>query len=613
YSNGAAGKAIYSNLRPGTYQFRLKGTNSHGVWNENETVLDICIKPPLWASLPLIVVYSILIILIAWGIVYYYTIRLKMVGELNLIRMEKGYTDNLAKARQQFLTNIAHEFKTPLSLIIGPAEKLMKNKSLDASGKKYVNLIESSTRRLLWLNNQLVDFRLLENKTLKMRISSFDFVGFARNVSSLFTDKAERKNIEFTFHSWIDYLEVDMDLRKVESILFNLLSNAFKFTQKNGKIDVSIQPDKTGTTQKIEMHVSDSGNGISPEDKEKVFDRFYQANSAIKMNRGSGIGLTLVQGYAKMHGGEVTLTSGPGKGTEFKVTLPVEGNYQGSGLIVENQGSETILKTSRKVAAEENDMLLSPISGKSNILLVEDDHEIVDFVKASLKNKYNVDVTTNGIEALQATMVKKPDIVICDIIMPQMGGIEFAKKFKNNPKTSHIPLILLTGQSGPEKQLEGLKSGADAYMTKPFTIEMLEIHIENIIKSRERLASYFKIDKIIEPDKVQIASQDEKVLEKIVASIEKYISAPDMNVEKLCKETGLSHPALYRKIKSMTGYTVKEFIRTVRIRRAEQLLRTQKFTVAEVMYETGFSNHSYFSKCFRKLYKMTPKSYMKQI
>jgi len=241
------------------------------------------------------------------------------------------------------------------------------------------------------------------------------------------------------------------------------------------------------------------------------------------------------------------------------------------------------------------------------------DKETTEFIRISLKERYNVRVVTNGKIALQFISKQLPDLVISDIKMPEMDGIEFTKKFKHNPKTSHIPLILLTGHSETENQLEGFKSGADAYITKPFEIDILEVRIENFLKGRIQLTEYLKRDKISNPKEIQLASQDEKLLGRVVNCIEKHISDSELNIDKVCSETGLSHSFLYRKIKNLTGQTVNEFIRTVRVRRAEQLLRTKKFSVSEVMYEIGFSNHSYFSKCFRKLYKMSPKKYIEQV
>ncbi|MBL4561429.1 MAG: response regulator [Labilibaculum sp.] len=616
YINGESGRASYPKLRPGKYLLRVKGTNNDGVWNENETVLNIRIKPPLWASPLFIVFYLVLLMLMTMGLVYYYSYRAKMRGQLEMAQMEKVHTENIARVRQQFFTNISHEFRTPLSLIIGPTEKLAQNSSLDKSGKDFVRLIENNARRLLWLNNQLLDYRKLENKSMKLVVGEFDIIGFARNIFLLYTDKSERKHITYSFDTDLECLYVKMDLRKIETILFNLLSNAFKFTPENGEIVVSVRhcDYNIGNYSKggICISVMDSGIGIPDEDKEKIFERFFQSKEALKMERGSGIGLTLVNEYVLMHQGAIQLKSRLGKGSDFQVMLPLDIEYSQEDTVVnETEIAEPLLK---RIEDEEPDRYEdAPISGNPLILIVENDKEIARFLQISLKGKYNIKVASSVKSAFRVIVEQLPDLVISDIVMPGMDGIEFTRKFKNNPKTAHIPLILLTGQTQPEQQLEGLKHGADAYITKPFEIELLEVRIENFIKSRSRLTDYLKLDRIAEPSEVQITSQDEKVLEKIVVSIEKYISDPDLNVKKLCDETGLSHSILYRKIKTLTGQTVNEFIRTVRVRRAEQLLRTKKFSVSEVMYETGFSNHSYFSKCFRKLYKIPPKEYIEQV
>jgi DNA-binding response OmpR family regulator len=394
-----------------------------------------------------------------------------------------------------------------------------------------------------------------------------------------------------------------------------LLSNAFKFTNENGKILISIEPLKKIPTDKSEnkicIKLKDTGIGISVEDQKKVFNRFFQAEEALKMERGSGIGLTLVNEYVKMHEGEIELQSQRGKGTEINIILPLKKYYQEKETKeIEKDQFGTILKPETENPVERGLTANYSISGNPVILLVEDDKEITDFIVMSFREKYNVMVAKNGVEAFQKLSEKSPDLVICDIIMPEIDGIEFTRKFKANPKTSHIPLILLTGQSGTEKQMEGLKSGADAYIVKPFEIELLEVRIENFLKRREQLLEYLKIDKITKPKNVELASNDEKILKQVVVCIENHISDPDLDISKLCKETGFSHSSLYRKIKSLTGQTTKEFIRTVRLRRAEQLLKTKKFTVSEIMDQTGFTNHSYFSKCFRKVYKLSPKDYI---
>jgi len=506
---------------------------------------------------------------------------------------------------------MAHEFRTPLSLIIGPAEKLANNTSINEAGRNFVKLIENNARRLLWLNNQLLDFRKIENKSMKLRVSEFDIVNFTRSIYSIFADKAERKQISYSFETDLDRLDVKMDLRKVETILFNLLSNAFKFTPEKGSISVKIQITDNDAESDLSISVKDSGIGIPEEYHKEVFKRFFQTKESVSLERGTGIGLTLVDEYVRMHCGRIELDSQPGKGSDFQVLLPLNFNYPSEITIV------TDPDTTGPIIKSENtkEMTSTPLAasaGSPYILLIEDDKEISDFIFMSLKEKYHMELASNGKIALQTISKKPPSLVISDIKMPEMDGIAFTKKFKSNPKTSHIPLILLSGQSQMEDQLEGLKSGADAYIVKPFAIELLEVRIENFLKRREQLTEFLIHNDISKPRELQITSQDEKMLEKVVACIEKYMSDPELRISKVSKHTGFSHPFLYRKIKSLTGQTTNEFIRTVRVQRAEQLLRTKRFTVAEVMNETGFTNHSYFSKCFRKIYQTSPKEYIQK-
>jgi len=590
---------------------RVKGTNNDGEWNPDETTLRIKVKPPFWASPVLIVVYLVLIFLIITGLVFYYHRRTKWKSQMEIIRLEKEHAGIVSRDRQQFFTNMAHEFRTPLSLIIGPVEKLANNPSLNEAGRNFVKLIENNALRLLWLNNQLLDFRKVENKSMKLRVSEFDMVEFTRSVFAIFADKAERKQISYSFDSDIERLDVKMDLRKIETILFNLLSNAFKFTPEEGSISVKIKLNHSDAERELSISVKDSGMGISEENQEQVFKRFFQTKESISLERGSGIGLTLVDEYVRMHNGQIVLDSHPGKGSDFQVLLPLNSNYPAEITVVSDQNNiEPILKAESTKGITGATGAAS--KGSPYILLVEDDKEIADFIFMSLKEKYHIELASNGIKALQIISKQLPSLVISDIKMPEMDGIEFAKKFKSNPKTSHIPLIMLSGQAQMEDQLEGLRSGADAYIVKPFTIELLEVRIENFLKRREQLTDFLKLDKISKPQELEITSQDEKMLEKVVACIEKFITDPDLRISKVCQHTGFSHPFLYRKIKTLTGQTANEFIRTVRVQRAEQLLKTKRFTVAEVMNETGFTNHSYFSKCFRKLYHISPKEYIQK-
>lgn len=618
YINGQVGIATYTNLKAGNYVLKVKGTNREGVWNQQVATLNIRIRPPLWASSGFIILYFSLLVMLVLSMILYSRNRLKVQNKLQVAELENKHAHELVKSRQQFFANISHEFQTPLSLIVGPAKKLEEQKELSAKSREYVRIIDNNARRLLWLNNQLVDFRKLEANKMKMSYEEFNLVEFIQNIFELFADKAERKNIAYYLHTDLDELTVQMDLRKVETILFNLLSNAFKFTSKNGQITLKMETAELRRNdlfqQAIAISVVDSGIGIPKDDQTKIFERFYQTSEASKMQRGSGIGLTLVKEYVDLHEGEIGVESEPGKGSDFRVLLPLypEKKVEKKDKIHREGGEheEDLLKakTYSTILSNTTQSSIAP-----SILLIEDDEEILEFICLGFNNKYKIRVARNGREALALIAQETPSLVISDIVMPEMDGIEFTRLFKSNPKTAHIPLILLTGQLDIKTQMEGLKSGADAYITKPFEFELLEVRVDNFLKRQKQFLNWLKVQKLSKPNDFSIATKDEKLLEKVVASIEKFISDPDLSIEKVCADTGFSHSMLYRKIKQLTGHTLNEFIRKVRVQRAEQLLRTKKFSVAEVMYETGFTNHSYFSKSFRKVYNVSPKEYIEKV
>jgi signal transduction histidine kinase/ligand-binding sensor domain-containing protein/AraC-like DNA-binding protein len=608
YIDNDVGRASYSRLMSGSYVLKVKGTNNDGVWNDNEAILKITIKPPVWASSFMILIYAIVFVLLIGFLFYYYRNRVKWRNQMQLIRLEKEHSETEAKNRQKFFTNVAHEFRTPLNLIVGPLDKLVNNKSIDKEGKTLINIFERNTRRLLWLNNQFLDLRKVENKTIQMNVSEFEIINFLQDVFFLFNEESERHNIKYVFNKDVDSIMVEMDLRKVETIVFNLLSNAFKYTADDGEIVLDIKMEEKDKREIILISVKDTGAGISEEEQSKIFDRFYQAEDSKNKNRGLGIGLNMVKEYVTMHNGVINLTSQVGKGSEFIVSLPVAGHQALEGEssiavelrpVLKSKPVEGTIYTSAKLTSHSN-----------HILLVEDDKELADFLQISLSKRYNVAIVSNGAEALKYISTTKPDLVISDINMPQMDGVELTKRLKNNPKTSHIPLLILSGQSEKESQMKALKEGANAYLLKPVEIELLELRIENFLRRGEQLAELYKVEELSKPSDIKVSSKNDKILEKVVLCIEKHISEPDLTIDTVVDECGFSHTFLYRAIKKMTGQTLNELIRTVRLKRAEQLLRSRQLSVAEVMDETGFSNHSYFAKCFKKIYNKTPKEYM---
>jgi len=605
YIDTKNGRAGYSRLKSGSYVLRVKGTNNDGVWNEDEQTLKIKIKPPLWASTYFVSLYIVIIILIISFLMFNYRRKLQWKNQMEIVSIEKEHTETVAKNRQQFFTNVAHEFRTPLNLIIGPLEKLITNQSIDQEGKSLATIVERNARRLLWLNNQFLDLRKLENKTISMTIADFEMVGFLHKVYLLFTEQADSHGIRYTFNNEIEAVDVKMDLRKVETIVFNLLANAFKYTADNEEITFKISHEEKNGDECVVISIKDTGPGISSDEQAKIFNRFYRTKDNDK--GGLGIGLNLVKEYTIMHHGEVHLISEKDKGAEFIVTLPINGHYP-SGEVNTEDELQPLLKSKALNGINKTSSVFSDQS--YNVLLVEDDKELADFLLLSLSKKYNVEVTSNGEEALASIANKIPDLVISDLSMPKMNGAELTKRLKSNVKTSHIPIIILTGQTEKECQMKALKEGANAYLLKPIEIDLLELRISNFLKRGEQLEEHIKVNELSKPKEIKVSSQDEKILEKVVRCIEKHISDPNLNIEKVCDECGFSHTFLYRKIKKLTGQTLNELIRTVRLKRAEQLFRTEKLSVTEVMHETGFSNHSYFAKCFKKVYNKTPKEYL---
>ena len=617
-ATGENNRVVYSKLSPGNYHFQLKSINSRNDDEEISDSLFIEVAPPLWASTGFIILYLVAISGFVILILYLQYIRVNWKNQIKLVEMERNHEEKLNKSRIQFFTNIAHELKTPLSLIYGPAHKLLSDKKVESESHKQARLIWKNAVRLRWLVNQLMNFRHIDTRNVQIQASPTELVSFVHGIYNQFSDKAERKLIQYDFHSEQEEKWIRADQYKMETVLFNLLSNAFKYTKREGHIKVSLAFHEESVVGYPEGYavivVKDTGIGIPEQEQDKIFDRFYQAADSAKMERGSGIGLTIVKEFVEKHHGEVTFNSTYGQGTEFRITIPL-----GKEHFDETELSNTeheLEYTNSEIEGITNEPEFKDYeaiySDKPLILLVEDDDEVIEFIRINLHHKYTFLTAANGQEAFDMALEKSPDLVISDIRMPVMDGLSLCESLKENAKTVHIPVILLTAKTMSEERIEGLQYGADAYLYKPFKMELLETRIENLLKRTDQLVSSIKMNSLTKPSDVEMPSADEEFMEKLVSTIEKYISDPGLQVETLCDDLGMSHSSLYRKVKGLTGETISEFIKTIRIKRAAQLLKTQNFTVAEVMDEVGFSNHSYFSKCFRKIYHQSPGNYLKE-
>ncbi|WP_165823831.1 hybrid sensor histidine kinase/response regulator transcription factor [Pseudochryseolinea flava] len=613
YVSGVKNFAVYSNLLPGKYTLKIRGTNNYGIWSDRETSIQVIVNPPLFLSPIFIAIYIVLAIVTILVGLRVYVIRLKLKNEIKLTRVEKEHAEELIRAKQQFFTSISHELRTPISLIIPPIQQIIKRNNLDEENKRLITLAEKNSQRLLRLINQILDFRKLEHENQALKLSWFDLIGFCRELHTLFTDKAARSEITFTFDPEIETCEVWADKEKVEIIIFNLLSNAFKFTPKEGKINFKISVAKSDSPREgyVSIAISDSGIGIAQEEQSKIFEQFYQVQEARKFENGSGIGLTLVAEYTKLHRGEIKLVSSKDHGSTFVVLLPL--GHEHFPVQRDDQGTEVDVLAKRTVESSTTEYEFNLRSSKPIILLAEDNADMIDFIQVTLKEKYNFVIAENGSEALNKVSQFAPEIIISDIMMPVMDGLELCRRIKEDNKTRHIPFILLTAKSLTTQKVEGIKMGADIYMTKPFEIELLEAHIDHLLERKAELAQYFKNELITQPqEKNNKENEDDRFLKKVMNTIEANISNPDFSVELLSDEMGMSSTHLYRKLKSLTHLSANEIIKKYRIKKASILLKNKEGNISEIMYEVGFSNLSYFSKCFKTEIGTTPKEYQQR-
>ncbi len=604
YADGNQRRATYTNLDPGHYTFKVKVLNSDGVWSDIK-ILQITIEPPFWRTS---VAYIIYIFLAAALLILIRRItldRIHMRYEVAHQRREAERAHALELLKTKFFTNVSHEFRTPLSLIIAPLDRIIKQIA-DEDQKKQLNLVQRNAKRLLSLVNQLLDFRKMEVQEVKLHPSIGDIIRFSKDISHSFADIAEKKKIELSFSSNVDRLEIYFDKDKIEKILFNLISNAFKYTDDDGKVSIHLTykpPVNNEDDGTLGIEVKDTGIGIPADLHEKIFERFFQTDVPESMvNQGTGIGLAITKAFVKLHGGVITVQSEPGRGTCFTVLLPAK-------KILDSPTAPAITS----IPAEQAEQIMSEesqtSSKKKTIIVVEDSEDLRFYLKDNLKGLYKVEEASNGKEGWEKIKLLNPDLVVSDIMMPLMDGVELAKKIKTETVTAHIPVILLTAMGSEEKQLAGFKAGVSDYITKPFTFEILASRIRNLLAQQELLHKRFHKQIEVNPGEVTITPVDEKFLKQALEVVEKNMDVPEFSVEDFSRDMFMNRVTLYRKILSLTGNTPIEFIRSIRLKRAAQLLTKSGLSVAEVAYEVGFNSPKNFTKFFKEEFKMLPSQY----
>ncbi|HEY8938084.1 MAG TPA: two-component regulator propeller domain-containing protein [Cyclobacteriaceae bacterium] len=607
-TNGNSRRVTYTNLDAGEYTFHVKASNSDGVWTDKDLKLKIIVLPPFWKTKAAFFFYILIVLgvlLISRQMILQ---RERLKYKIEKERQEANQLHELDMMKIKFFTNVSHEFRTPLSLILTPIEKILKNTS-DPEQKNQFQMIHRNARRLLNLVNQLLDLRKMEVQEVKLNASEGDIVAFIKETSYSFSDLSEKKSISFSVTSTIPSLETLFDKDKLEKILFNLLSNAFKFTPEHGSVEVEInQVTKTNDDRSwLEIKVKDTGIGIPLEKQDKIFERFFQHDLPKSMvNQGSGIGLSITYEFVKAHEGTITVQSEPDKGSCFTVSIPVP------ELLTKREAEpvvdESVLEPVELEASSENDSI--PTNTKlSRLLLVEDNEDFRFYLKDNLKLHYEILEARNGKEGFEKTKQYLPDLIVSDVMMPEMNGIELCRKVKNERTISHIPVILLTARTSEEQKLEGLETGADDYITKPFNFEILQSRIKYLIHQRESFHQDFRKQIEVKASTINITSLDEKLIQNAIKLVEDNIAEPDFSVEHLSRELGMSRVHLYKKLLSLTGKAPLEFIRIIRLQRASQLLEKSQLTVAEVAYKVGFNNPKYFTKYFKEEFNMLPSAY----
>lgn len=600
----------YTNLSPGHYRLLVKAVNGDGFESETPASINIYVHPPFWSTPWAYMVYAVLAIAIIYVIVRIVIARERKVFDRKRHEDTMRKQEEINQLKFKFFTNICHDLRTPLTLIVSPIESMLKE-STDERQTKRLTLMRNNAMRLLSLVNQLLDFRKTEMAGLHLNPSEGDIVSFARGVCSSFMNLSERKNINLTFYSDRENIPLSFDADKMEKIFMNLLGNAFKFTPAGGRVDVSVEC--TGTDRDVlRIKVADTGPGVSDKDKPHIFERFYQVddNGDPHPGMGSGIGLSMVSEYVRLHEGSIRVADNVEHGSVFIIEIPVRHSQAKTGetafveaqtehpeAVAAHEPEETTAESADRYAADQR-----PVA-----LVVDDNGDITDFIKDGIEDEFEVMTAADGEEALKKIGERKPSVIVADLMMPRMDGIELCRRLKGDKETAGIPVIILTAKHDLGAKVEGLTLGADDYMTKPFNLDVLRLRMRKLVQLTAKGAGRSLVDP--EPENIKITPLDEKFIEKAVNYVTDNLDRSELSVEEMSEKLGMSRVRLYKKIKQITGKTPIEFIRVIRLKRAAQLLRESQLNVSEIAYQTGFNSPKVFSKYFKEEFGILPSVY----
>jgi signal transduction histidine kinase/ligand-binding sensor domain-containing protein/DNA-binding response OmpR family regulator len=665
---GKQNSATYTNLDPGTYFFKVKAANNDGIWNEKGRVIQVIISPPWWQTtwfrLTMILLFGAIVI--GSFQIWIYQIkqrqkilerevasRTKEISQINLLLKTRNdeieiKNDTLINNNQQllhqneelerqankiqsllkeiqelnelklrFFTNISHELRTPLTLIIGPLEKLISSHDKKNKPQKELTVMQRNAFKLLKLINQLLDFRKIESGNIQLQAHKNDIISCIQEVVDTFKFLAERKQIQFQFQSTFSHFDLWFDAEKMEKIITNLLSNAFKYTN-SGHITISAA--LTSDEKAVEIAIEDSGSGIAQDQIPHIFNLYFQANNASNLQQaGSGIGLALIKQYIDLHHGAIEVTSTVGLGTCFKAIFPIGSAHLSSSEIFTDEYIPATIgltaSNSYQISSTENREVLDdkisdlPLGEKPMLLIVEDNADIRDYIKTSLENDFQVAEASNGLMGLEKALEIIPDLIVSDVMMPEMNGMVMCQKLKEDEQTNHIPVILLTAYTGEEKQWEGFKSGADDYVTKPFNINLLQQKLKNISHTRAHLIEKFHQSSSLDINLLSPNEADQNFLKKAIGIINDNLTDSTLSVDNFSEHFNMSSRNLLRKLKAITGLSINEFIKSIRLKKSVEYLKSGQMNISEISYAVGFTDPKYFSKCFKNQFGKSPTEY----
>lgn len=605
--------ANYTNIPPGDYVFNVYGSNDNGTWSMEPASIMITIYPPWYLTTFAQISYVLLLFAVFFLFGQYTLINIRRKRKLEFDRLEKEKEKELNTAKLEFFTNISHELRSPLTLILGPVEKLIKKvDSLKKEDRlKSYTTIQRNADYLLKLTKQLLDFRKLEQGKTQLACEHINILSSIKKISNQFYPLADQKNISLEYDFPNEKIFAWVDLNKLEKIIHNLLSNAIKFTPKKGQIRVKVVVKNSNENYPegyVSLNVEDNGIGIKSKDLKNIFTRFYQANNQSKKNQGVGIGLSFSQSLANIHGGKIHVKSKPQEGSTFTLELPLGSSHLTSDQMIDNK--ELILTTLDIPTPEENtssEIVSYENNDKPLLLIIEDNIEINHYIASELSDNYAIISCENGNKGLEVAREKYPDVIISDIMMPGIDGIEVCRELKKDISTNHIPFVLLSAKTTNESRIEGLKAGADVYLIKPFNMDVLKMQINSLLENRKRIHEEFK-KAPFEPNLIDVTDIEEQFIQKVVAEIERNLDNSSFTTKVLADNIGMSRTSFYNKTKAITGLKPTEFVRNYRLKIAAQYLE-KGFSAKESMFKTGFNTAGYFTQSFKSLFDMTPSEY----